>query len=62
VRQVALAFLTLRTSVFAIPKAARPEHLEDNAGAATLRLSAEDVELIDAAFPRAPWKPGVPTI
>jgi diketogulonate reductase-like aldo/keto reductase len=49
-RQVALRFLTRRHSVFAIPKASRPEHAEENAAAAELRLSEEEVALIDRAF------------
>lgn len=51
-RQVALAFLSRRPSVFAIPKASSPEHAEENAGAAELRLSDADLARIDAAFPR----------
>jgi len=50
-RQVALRFLTRRASLFAIPKASNPEHAEENAGAATLNLSAADLAKIDAAFP-----------
>jgi diketogulonate reductase-like aldo/keto reductase len=50
-RQVALHFLTRRASLFAIPKAADPEHAEENAGAATLNLSAAELAKIDAAFP-----------
>lgn len=50
-RQVALAFLTRRPSVFAIPKAANPAHAEDNAGALKLVLSERDLELIDEVFP-----------
>jgi diketogulonate reductase-like aldo/keto reductase len=53
-RQVALAFLTRRASVFAIPKASRPAHTEENAGAGALHLSAADIARIDAAFPRGP--------
>jgi diketogulonate reductase-like aldo/keto reductase len=49
-RQVALRFLTRRASLFAIPKAANPEHAEENAGAATLNLSAAELAKIDAAF------------
>ena len=52
VRQVALAFLTRDSDVFAIPKAARVEHVEENAGAADLQLDAQDVATIDEAFPR----------
>jgi len=51
-RQVALAFLTRRHSVFAIPKAARIAHVEDNAGALGLKLSEAEIARIDSAFPR----------
>lgn len=51
-RQVALAFLTRRPSVFAIPKAARVSHVEDNAGALSLSLSEAEIARIDTAFPR----------
>ena len=50
-RQVALAFLTRRPSLFAIPKAVQPEHLVDNAGAAHVHLDFADVSLLDKAFP-----------
>jgi diketogulonate reductase-like aldo/keto reductase len=50
-RQVALAFLTRRASVFAIPKAASLAHVEDNAGALRLTLTEGDLARIDAAFP-----------
>ena len=42
-RQVALAFLTRRDSVFAIPKASSAAHAEDNAGAGDLRLTAAEI-------------------
>jgi diketogulonate reductase-like aldo/keto reductase len=51
-RQVALAFLTRRPSLFAIPKAADIKHVEENAGAGDLKLSATEIARIDAAFPR----------
>ncbi len=51
-RQVALAFLTREKDLFAIPKAARVEHVEENADAGALRLDAADVAAIDEAFPR----------
>src|SRR3954469_17300021 len=38
-RQVALAFLTRRPSLFAIPKAATPSHAADNAAAGDVTLS-----------------------
>ena len=50
-RQVALAFLTRRPSLFAIPKSARVSHTEENAGALKLRLSEAELARIDAAFP-----------
>ncbi|MDB5648946.1 MAG: aldo/keto reductase, partial [Hyphomicrobiales bacterium] len=51
-RQIALAFLTRQPSVFAIPKASTVAHVEENAGAADIRLSEAETALIDAAFPR----------
>ena len=53
-RQVALRFLARRPSVFAIPKASSPEHAADNAGAGALRLTGDDIALIDHAFPLGP--------
>jgi len=50
-RQVALSFLTRSPAVFAIPKASTVEHLEENAGAAKLKLSEEEISQIDRAFP-----------
>ena len=50
-RQVALAFLTRRASVFAIPKAGTQAHVEDNTGALRLTLTDSDLARIDAAFP-----------
>ena len=52
VAQVALAFLTRDSALFTIPKAARVEHVEENAGAGKLELDQQDVAEIDAAFPR----------
>jgi len=51
-RQMALAFLVHRRSVFAIPKSASLDHVEENAAAGNLQLSAEELARIDAAFPR----------
>ena len=51
-RQVALRFLVRRPSLFAIPKASRPEHTADNAGAGALSLSEAELDRIDKAFPR----------
>ncbi len=51
-RQVVLAFLTAEPELFAIPKAARLEHVEENAAAGALELDAGDLAAIDAVFPR----------
>jgi len=48
---VALAFLLARPGVIVIPKAARVEHVRADAAAASLRLDAEDIAGIEAAFP-----------
>ena len=50
-RQVALRFLVRRESLFAIPKAADPGHVEENAGAKTLELTEAELARIDRAFP-----------
>jgi diketogulonate reductase-like aldo/keto reductase len=50
--QVALAFLTRDPSVFAIPKAARVEHVEENAAAGALVIAESEAAAIDAAYPR----------
>jgi diketogulonate reductase-like aldo/keto reductase len=55
-RQIALAFLLRQGNVFAIPKASSIAHVEENAAAAAIRLSDDDVRRIDAAFPRGPWR------
>ena len=60
--QVALAFLTRTPSVFAIPKAAKASHAQDNAGALKLELGAEDIARLDAAFPRGPKPRGLPML
>lgn len=51
-RQVILAFLTREPNVFAIPKASRIAHAEENSGAGDLVLDGDDLAAIDAAFPR----------
>ena len=53
-RQVALRFLLRWRSSFTIPKASRPEHAAENAGAGDLRLTEAEIARIDAAFPRGP--------
>jgi diketogulonate reductase-like aldo/keto reductase len=61
-RQVALRFLVRRPSLFAIPKASRPGHAEENAGAGDLRLTEDELARIDAAFPRGPRPRELPTL
>lgn len=61
-RQVALAFLARRPSVFAIPKASNPVHAGENAGALELDLSERDIKLIDDAFPLGPKPRSLPML
>ena len=61
-RQVALAFLTRRPSVLAIPKAASAEHAADNAAAGKLTLSDSEISALDEAFPRGPKPRGLPML
>lgn len=62
VRQVALAFLTREANLFAIPKASRAEHAAENAAAGDLVLSAEEMSLLDQAFPRGPKPRSLPML
>ncbi|MGH7906608.1 MAG: aldo/keto reductase [Candidatus Binataceae bacterium] len=50
-RQIALRFLVRKPSVFTIPKASSPEHVDENAAAGDLRLSEAELARIDKAFP-----------
>lgn len=61
-RQVALRFLVRGPSLFAIPKAATPEHTAENAGAGELRLTEDELTRIDEAFPLKPRHRGLPTL
>lgn len=49
--QVLLAFVIRSGDVVAIPKAATPEHARDNAAALDLRLTDDDLALLDRRFP-----------
>jgi diketogulonate reductase-like aldo/keto reductase len=49
--QVALAWVLAQPGVVAIPKAARPEHVEANAKALDLALTLEDLAALDREFP-----------
>jgi diketogulonate reductase-like aldo/keto reductase len=60
--QVALAFLIQDPVVFAIPKAGSAAHAEENARAAELTLTAEEIARIDHAFPRGAPPSRLPTL
>lgn len=62
VHQVALNWVIQHPGVMAIPKAANPNHIRDNAGALTWSLTREEMMLLDAAFlaPRRDVGTGVP--
>lgn len=59
-RQVTLKFLTRHGGTFTIPKAVSLEHVEDNAAAGRITLSAEDVAQLERAFPLRRRRSGVP--
>jgi diketogulonate reductase-like aldo/keto reductase len=61
-RQVALRFLLRWPSLFTIPKASRPEHAAENAGAGELRLTEAEIAWIDATFPLGPRTRELPTL
>jgi diketogulonate reductase-like aldo/keto reductase len=61
-RQVALAFLTRRPSLFAIPKAGTPDHAAENAAAGDVTLSDAEIAALDKAFPRGPKPRGLPML
>jgi diketogulonate reductase-like aldo/keto reductase len=61
-RQVALSFLTRRACVFAIPKASAAAHAADNAGAGDLTLRADEIAMIEQAFPFGPEPDGLPML
>ncbi|MDQ2149300.1 aldo/keto reductase [Alcaligenaceae bacterium C4P045] len=61
-RQIALAFLTRDNAVFAIPKAARDEHVQANGEAGAIVLDADEIARLDLAFPRGPQPQYLPMI
>jgi diketogulonate reductase-like aldo/keto reductase len=61
-RQVALRFLVRRPSLFTIPKASRPDHAAENAGAGELRLTEAELARIDRAFPLGPRPHTLPVL
>jgi diketogulonate reductase-like aldo/keto reductase len=59
VRQVVLAFLARRPSLFAIPKSSSSQHTEENAGSGDLVLDESELAVIDAAFPLGKRRRGI---
>ena len=51
VPQILLAFLLAQPGVLPIPRTGSAQHAQQNAAAAEIRLSAEELALLDAAFP-----------
>ncbi|MCS0494373.1 aldo/keto reductase [Ancylobacter sp. MQZ15Z-1] len=49
--QVALAWVLRNPNNIVIPKASRPAHMRENAGAREVKLDAQDFAALDAAFP-----------
>jgi diketogulonate reductase-like aldo/keto reductase len=49
--QIAIAWSLRRPGVISIPKAGDRAHVRENAAAAGIELTAEDVRAIDAAYP-----------
>jgi diketogulonate reductase-like aldo/keto reductase len=60
--EIALAFLVRHKVAFTIPKAVRIEHVEANARAGALMLTAEEVSAVEEAFVLAKPRRGVPTL
>ena len=54
--QVAIAWLLHQENVIVIPKSSRIDHVEQNYAALNLKLNADELASLDAAFP-APTKP-----
>ena len=61
-RQIALAFLTRRASIFAIPKAASSDHAKENAKAGDIHLTDTEIARLDAAFPRGTRRAKLPML
>jgi diketogulonate reductase-like aldo/keto reductase len=61
-RQVALAWITRRASLFTIPKASNSQHTSENAEAGRIRLTKADIEAIDEVFPVGRRPSSLPTL
>lgn len=51
VAQIALAFLIRNPGVIVIPKTGMPERVRENRGSVAIKLTADDLALLDKAFP-----------
>ena len=49
--QIALAWLLRQPDIVAIPKASRPEHIQQNRASLDIKLTDEDIKDLDTAFP-----------
>ena len=49
--QISLAWVLRRNNMFAIPKAVNPDHVKLNAAAAEMTLTADDLAVLDRAWP-----------
>ncbi|ANS73355.1 hypothetical protein AWM70_01130 [Paenibacillus yonginensis] len=54
--QIALAWVIREDGIVAIPKAVQPQHVKDNAAAANIRLTAQELDDINKVFPAPPGK------
>ena len=54
--QVVLAWVLRQEGVVVIPKAGRLERVRENRGALQIKLTADDCEALDEAFPRPTGK------
>lgn len=49
--QIGLAWLLQQQGIIAIPKASNPEHVKENSAALDIKLTQEDLDELDKAFP-----------
>lgn len=54
--QIALAWTIHSGMVLSIPKTSNPEHVRENAEAASVTLTNEEIEMLDQAFPKPQTK------
>lgn len=54
--QIMLAWSIRDGDIIAIPKAASREHVTENAAAGQIRLSDDELQMLDEAFPQPAWR------